>query len=335
MHFIEEVFGEGCDLYDVLSCPRDADRAKLRKCYYRAALKYHPDRSANNSGGGGDDQNSSAHRQFQAISMCYQILGDDEVRAEYDETGVIPQDAPDDDDKTSGADQWKAYFDRIFGKVTRTDIEAFATKYKCSDEERRDVLKEFKARKGDLLKMLDYVMLSEFRDAIRWVEDYIRPAMESGELSDKFRATMEKTLVSCQKKADRERKAEEEGNAENESDEETETESEGMEEDNVSPPPSKRQTASSKGKKETPKKGKPTKAKAAKQQKKGKGSKNDMSDLVAQIQNRRGGSGGNMFASLGARYGVAMDDDDADPLADDAAFEKARAKLNNGKRRKK
>jgi curved DNA-binding protein CbpA len=96
VHLIQSVFGKDCDLYDVLTCPRDANKATLRKSYYRAALKFHPDRNQNDS---------AANQQFQAISEAYQILKDEQMRAEYDETGVIP-DMADDDDMTSGADQW-------------------------------------------------------------------------------------------------------------------------------------------------------------------------------------------------------------------------------------
>ena len=348
MHFIEEVFGEGCDLYEVISCPRDADGAKLRKCYYRAALKYHPDRN----------QTDEAHRQFQAISMIYRILHDADSRADYDSSGAIPAEAPDDDDREmagkSGADEWKRYFDRIFGKVTVGGIEAFAAKYKCSDEERRDVLKEFKARKGNLVKMLEFVVLSEPRDAVRWVEDYINPAFEAGDLDPaKYRAAMEKSLKACQKKAEKENQEEQhEGDDEDDDDEEeTETEEDGEDDDGTDEEaegaaPKKRQQAAAaaasknnkkqgKPKKETPRKAKPTKAKAAKKK---RGGTNDMSDLVAQIQNRNrgGGGGGNLLASLGARYGVSMDGDggDGDPL-DDAEFERIQSRMKNNNKNKK
>jgi len=336
MHFIEEVFGEGCDLYaDVLGgCPRDADRAGLRKHYYRAALKYHPDRNASSG--------EQEVRQFQAISLAYQILQDEDSRADYDETGAIPDDAPDDDDKDaaakagSGSDQWKRYFDNIFGKVTRDEIDAFATKYKCSDEERRDVLKQFRARNGNLVKMLDYVMLSEPRDAIRWVEDYIRPAFDSGELDDdasKYKSTMEKTLVQCQRKAEKENEGSDDDDdekMEDEDDEETETEEDEEVEKDRSPKKrpadtSNRNNNSGKPqKKTTPAKGQPTKAKTKK--KKTKGSGNDMSDLVAQIRNKNrggGGVGGGLLASLGARYGVDIggeDGGDNDPMNDDEFY---------------
>lgn len=299
MHLIEEAFGEGCDLYkDVLKCDSDADNAKLRKAYYRAALTVHPDRNPG----------QEANKQFQALSLAYQILQDTDLRAEYDETKVIPDDTPDDDkdDVDNGADQWKVYFDRIFGKVTVSDIDAFASKYKCSDEECRDVLKEFKARKGNLVKCIEFVMLSEPRDAQRWVEDYIRPAMDKGEIDTSLKDAMEKSLEKLKKQAakiDKELEQEEMGDAE---DDDTDTE------EDVPSPPKKKKSKT----KTTPTKAKKTKAKPK---------RDDMSNLIAQIQSKRqASSGSSVLSSLGARYGVSMDEND--PLSD-ADFEKARARL--------
>lgn len=316
MHIIQESFGD-CDLYkDVLYCAKDADKAALRKAYYRTALKFHPDKNP------GD---ATAAAKFQAVTAAYQILQDADLRAAYDESGVIP----DDDAFDPGDDnnQWKEYFDRIFGKVTVGDIEAFAAKYKCSDEERRDVLKEYTARKGNLEKMLEFVLLSEPRDAARWVEDYLRPAIDSKEVSASYVDTMEKTLKKLQKKVEKQDADDEQEMEEVECDDD-ETESE---EDEPPAAQRKRRAAvaapkSSKAantKSLSPKKGKPTKAKGKKS--------NDMNDLVALIQNKRrgGGAAAGMMANLGARYGVSMDDD-ADPL-NDKDFEKIRSKLKSKK----
>lgn len=336
MHVIEEAFGKDCDLYaDVLQCEPTANKAQLRKAYYRAALVHHPDKQQNNGGSAADtadsDKNSNSLK-FQAVSLAYQILQDPEARADYDETGHIPSDAPDEDDTAAtkqGTEAWKQYFDQIFGKVTTSDIDAFSSKYKCSDEERRDVLKEFKARKGNLVKMLDFVMLSEPRDCLRWVEDYIRPAMEEGEMDDKYVSTMEKTLVQCQKKTE---KADAEAAAEEEEEEETEdneaTESEEEEEEEVKKPV--RRSASSSKKQPPPKKAKPTQTKRKTKDAAG----GSMQDLISQIQNKKRGGGG-VLASLGARYGVPMDDDDGDdkdPL-NDAEFAKMQAKMKKRKQK--
>lgn len=306
MHPIEEAFGKGCNLYkDVLNCDIHSDKAQLRKAYYRTALRYHPDKNPGNA---------KASQQFQAISLAYQILQNQESREEYDESGVIPSDAIDDDDVAAtkqGADIWKQYFDQIFGKVTKSDIDAFASKYKCSDEERRDVLKEFPARKGNLVKMLDFVMLSEPRDASRWVEDFILPAMEKGEIKTDFKDTMQTTLEKLKRKV-----AKEDAETASNDGDETETDDESSDIE-PSPPPKKKAKSTSK---------------SALQPKKSKQKpQSDMSNLIAAIQNKKRG-GGNIISSLGARYGVTIDQDQ-DPL-NDADFAEAQAKLQKKKRRK-
>ena len=313
MHMIEEAFGEGCDLYaDVLHCPRDVDLAGLRKAYYRTALKHHPDKNPGNA---------NAAALFQSVTAAYQILQDTDQRAAYDETGELPENsAADDADSTTGADQWKSYFDAIFGKVTTGGIEAFSAKYKCSDEERRDVVREFKARKGNLEKMLEFVMLSEPRDCLRWVEDYIRPALASGEADAVYKATMEKSLKKLQKKVEQE--TAEEDDAEDEDDDETESE----EDEPSLAARRKRRVEDAAAKKSMSPPAR--KAKKPVKIKKKMVAVDDMTDLIAQIQSKRGG---NAMQALGARFGVNMDDDD--PL-DDKAFSAAQAKMIKNKKKK-
>lgn len=224
--------------------------------------------------------------QFQAINTVYQYLQQPKNRQSYHETGEVPEEDDDTPTNQEGVNQWKAYFERMFGRVTMNEIDDFRNKYKMSDEERNDVLKEFKKHKGDLIKMLDYVMLSEPCDAVRWVKDYLVPAMETGELSDTYKSTMEKTLKTCQKRVQ-------------DAADETETE----DEEETAPQP------------------KATESKRTKKRKT-KSQNNDISNLVAQIQNKRRSG----MANLGARYGVDMEEDD-DPLADDDAFAQARARL--------
>ena len=312
MHLIEEAFGEKCSLYaDVLQCPPTANAAQLRKAYYRAALKVHPDKNPGNA---------EAAQKFQALSLAYQILCSDDLRKEYDETGVIPHpDATaDDEDNKEGVDAWKTYFDQIFGKVTVSKINDFATKYKCSDEEKRDVLKEFKKRKGDLVKMLDFVMLSEARDAIRWVEDYLKPEMETDAKVANLRENLEKSLIKIRKLVDKENTANKEEEEAGDDDDETETEDEEEEEGTKPSVPRIGRFQKSPSPKKPP----------AKKKRKVAVASSNMDYLVAQIQNKRRGGGSSVLASLGARYGVTMDDDD--PLKD-ADFEKLQSKYKKSK----
>mmetsp|Transcript_14015 Transcript_14015/g.18269 ORF Transcript_14015/g.18269 Transcript_14015/m.18269 type:complete len:315 (-) Transcript_14015:10-954(-) len=311
MHSIEESFGEGCSLYEVLGCKKDADKAQLRKSYYRTALKVHPDKNPNNA---------EAAKSFQAVSLAYQILQDPDLREDYDESGVIPHNdalaaaGDDEDDKEcSGVSTWMNYFDQIFGKVTLSKIDNFAAKYKCSDEEKRDVLKEFKKRKGNLEKMLEFVMLSEPRDAVRWVDDFLIPAMEAGNAESSYKEAMEKSLKKLKKQIEKENA--EEANPASDVDDETETEEE----------------EDADAKETTTKKVKAKKKSTAPKKPKGKKENNSMDDLIAQIQNKNK-RGSNVLANLGARYGVTTGDD-VDPLSD-ADFAKTQAKL-QAKRRKK
>lgn len=330
MHPIQEAFGEDCDLYkDVLRCSSDTDQAGLRKAYYRRALQFHPDKQQ--SGKDGSMEPGEAQRMFQAISLAYQILKDPENRAVYDETNEIPS-AVDDDMEGSpseqGAAQWKKYFDRIFGKVTASDIDAFSAKYKCSDEERRDVFREFVRCKGNLMKMIDFVMLSEQRDAARWVEDYIRPAMEGNitnskeaeglkDLPDSVRNTMESSLKKILAKISEGEEDKMEADADETDTEETDSEDE-------LPAVLRSPSRAANKKKTTAVKKDPSKiavkVKATKAKK--RTSKKDNTSLVAQIQKKGGLS---IISDIGKRYGVEEDADD-DPL-DDATFARIQASM--------
>jgi DnaJ family protein C protein 9 len=179
---IYEAFGPDANLYtQVLKLPSDksATPSQLRKAYYRQALKYHPDKQNGKS----EEEVNDAKEKFQAISVAYAVLSDEDRKKTYDETGEI-----DDSDEggldQSNTDAWKDYFKGIFGKVTTADIDKFTETYKCSEEEEADVLKYYRQFKGDLDKMLECVMCSDDIDKKRWVKDYIQPAIDRGDVED-------------------------------------------------------------------------------------------------------------------------------------------------------
>jgi DnaJ homolog subfamily C member 9 len=296
----------------------------LRKAYYKTALMYHPDKQQppQNGAASNTTTTTAAALKFQAVTAAYQILQDAEKRQIYDETGSFG--GLDDDDDAIGEgngtnNPWKDYFDRIFGRVTINGIDQFAQSYKCSDEEKHHVLEQYENCHGNLIKMLDYVMLSTPRDAIRWVDDYLRPALTAGDtINSQYTSTMEKTLKKVRVMVEKEEKEERELRQQ---DDEQQTESE-EEETNKNAMNKKKPT-----KNPVSNKGKKRKNAAA--------DKNDMSSLIAQIQNKNKRGGGNTMADFAARYGVTMnDDDDHDPLADDDAFRRAQAKVQDKQKKK-
>ncbi len=63
------------DYYDILGVAADADKADIKKAYRRLARKYHPDVST---------EHDAADR-FKEVSEAWEVLGNDERRAEYDQ----------------------------------------------------------------------------------------------------------------------------------------------------------------------------------------------------------------------------------------------------------
>jgi DnaJ-class molecular chaperone len=68
------------DPYEVLGVAQDADAKEIQKRYRKLAREYHPDLNP-------DD--AEAEARFKDISEAHRILGDPELRANYDEFGPI------------------------------------------------------------------------------------------------------------------------------------------------------------------------------------------------------------------------------------------------------
>ncbi|TQD78891.1 hypothetical protein C1H46_035549 [Malus baccata] len=70
-------------LYEVLGVERSATQQEIKKAYHKLALRLHPDKNP------GDEE---AKEKFQQLQKVISILGDEEKRALYDETGCLDDD---------------------------------------------------------------------------------------------------------------------------------------------------------------------------------------------------------------------------------------------------
>lgn len=83
------------NLYDVLGVPKAADQAAIKKAYKKLARENHPDLN----------KDPAAAERFKEISAAYEVLGDENKRALYDEFGDASLQAGFDADR---ARAWKS-----------------------------------------------------------------------------------------------------------------------------------------------------------------------------------------------------------------------------------
>ncbi|BAF08102.1 Os02g0195800 [Oryza sativa Japonica Group] len=163
------VAAESKSLYEILGVERTASQQEIKKAYHKLALRLHPDKNP------GDEE---AKEKFQQLQKVISILGDEEKRALYDETGIA------DDDALVGeaADNLQEYFRAVYKKVTEADIEEFEAKYRGSDSEKKDLKDLYTKFKGNMNRLFCSMICSDPKLDSHRFKDIIDEAIAEGEL---------------------------------------------------------------------------------------------------------------------------------------------------------
>ncbi|MDR2151094.1 MAG: molecular chaperone DnaJ [Spirochaetaceae bacterium] len=66
------------DYYEVLGVPKNATKDEIKKAYRKLAIQYHPDKNPGNK---------ESEEKFKEATEAYEILGDDQKKAAYDQFG--------------------------------------------------------------------------------------------------------------------------------------------------------------------------------------------------------------------------------------------------------
>ena len=69
------------DYYEILSVPKNASDAAIKKAYRKLAMQYHPDRNPG--------KEKWANEKFKEINEAYGVLGDPQKRKQYDQFGTV------------------------------------------------------------------------------------------------------------------------------------------------------------------------------------------------------------------------------------------------------
>jgi curved DNA-binding protein len=102
------------DYYAVMGLARDATAEQVKQAYRKLARKYHPDVS----------KESDAEKRFKDVGEAYEVLGDPEKRAAYDQLGSGPRAGedfrpPPGWGSGSGPDDSSEFFESLFGRAGR------------------------------------------------------------------------------------------------------------------------------------------------------------------------------------------------------------------------
>lgn len=94
------------DLYEILEVPRNASADEIKRSYRKLARAHHPDANP------GDEE---AERRFKEIAQAYEVLGDQDRRAQYDQFGSTGARGAD----FGGGEGFADLFDAFFGGGSR------------------------------------------------------------------------------------------------------------------------------------------------------------------------------------------------------------------------
>ncbi|MCA6064557.1 molecular chaperone DnaJ [Thalassolituus marinus] len=96
------------DYYEVLGVSRDVEQKDLKKAYRKLAMKYHPDRNP-------DDKDADA--KFKEATEAYEVLGDEQKRAAYDQYGHAGVDGQAGGFGGGGGANFSDIFGDVFGDI--------------------------------------------------------------------------------------------------------------------------------------------------------------------------------------------------------------------------
>lgn len=159
----------GKSLYEILGVERIASQQEIKKAYYKLALRLHPDKNP------GDEE---AKEKFQQLQKVISILGDEDKRALYDQTGCV------DDEGLVGeaAENLQEFFRTMYKKVTEADIEEFEASYRGSDSEKKDLKDLYTKFKGNMDRLFCSMLCSEPKLDSHRFKDIIDESIAEGEL---------------------------------------------------------------------------------------------------------------------------------------------------------
>ena len=156
--------------YKALGISKTATPKDIKSTYKKLALKHHPGKRIHPSllsltsiyscllydstDKVAPSARASAHTKFQEIAFAYAVLSDPARRDRYDTTGSTSESLLDDFN-------WKSFFKAQYAEVVTTEkLDNLKASYQGSEDERQDVLKAYKSRKGNLTKMFKDIMHS-------------------------------------------------------------------------------------------------------------------------------------------------------------------------------